>query len=142
LSPAPKSAILTADMRRFFRSRRLRGKWVSALTALVLLLAQLSVAAYACPAISPLTGGGAVAEHSVAPCADIDPEQTSLCMEHCKGQSAIDKVKLPIASPAVPSAVTLAVVDRYLVTPAPTARFHPTRITDPPLSIRFCVFRI
>jgi len=134
-------------MNRFFRSARLRAKWVSALSAFVLLFAQLSVAAYACPALSLLSGVDTVAEQSmpeqfVKPCADMDPEQPSLCTDHCKEQSAIDGVKLPVASPAVPSAFTLAVVNWYCVTPAPTASYYPTRITDPPLSIRFCVFRI
>jgi hypothetical protein len=100
------------------------------------------VAAYACPALSTLTGGQTVGERSVKPCADMDAKQTSLCKEHCKGQSAIDKVKMPITSPAVPSAWTLAAADRSFATPAPIAPFDPTRITDPPLSIRFCVFRI
>jgi hypothetical protein len=130
------------DMKRFFKSRRLRAKWVSASSALLLLFAQLSVAAYACPAFSTLAGAATVAEQSVKPCADMDPQQTSLCKEHCKGQSAIDKVKLPISSPAVPGALTSAVVIRYFATPAPIAPFNPTRIAAAPLSIRFCVLRI
>ncbi|MEO8628562.1 MAG: hypothetical protein ABI612_10745 [Betaproteobacteria bacterium] len=121
--------------------KRVQRAWISAISMFVLLFAQLSVAVYACPAGNKLNAIGAAAAHAVTPCADVDPQRTALCKEHCKGQTAVDHVQLPGVPPAVDTGITLQLVDIYRVIAPRVARIDLTRVTEPPPAIRFCVFR-
>ena len=128
-------------MRTPFRIKRVWLRWISATSVVLFLFAQLTVAAYACPAFSKLSTAGAMVGSMVKPCPDTDPQRTSLCKEHCKGQTAIDHVGLPDVPPAIDTGITLPFLDVYPVIADAVVRFDLTRVTEPPPSIRFCVFR-
>ena len=136
-------------MLRYSMFRSLTGKrrgWrrrMGAFTAVLLLSAQLGVAAYACPKLDSLSPSAAPATAGLAHehCADLDPQNPTLCKEHCKGQSGLQHAELPGLPPTMLGSlpVPLVAVPRSLL-PAKTAEFNLARITGPPLSILFCVF--
>ena len=144
LSPGSNSGILRYAMFRLFVGKR-RGwrRWISASTATLLLCAQLGVAAYACPRLDNLATSAAPAlvGQGHEPCIDLDPQNPTVCHEHCKGQSGVQHVELPGVPPAVLSSLIVPVVDvRQALLPAKTAELNIARLTGPPLSILFCVF--
>lgn len=117
--------------------------------ACVLLLAQFSIAAYACPAMA-MPDEASVAE-TVATSADngvadpLDASAPNLCAAHCQfGQQSADHAAATIVPAALPAALyTLpAATERDgLVGLAPR---HPPLQTaaPPPLAILHCCFRI
>jgi len=118
---------------------------ISAGAALVLLLAQLSVAAYACPDLGTSRSAGVMAmtEHCQDGGSVLDPQHPAVCHEQCKPQANVDyriqSVDLP---PAVPNGLIVALVNPQRVLSrvrnvAPGA----VRANGPPLSILFCVSR-
>ena len=71
-------------------------------------------------------------------------QQPSVCHEHCKDQAGVDQVQLP----GVPSSTVMAsnlvvpLFDAHRATaPVSWAGPDPARVTRPPPSILFCVFR-
>ena len=111
----------------------------------MLLLAQLSVAAYACPDLGTSRSAGAVTmtEHCHDGASVPDPQHPAVCHKQCKPQTKVDyriqSVGLP---PAVPNGLIVALVDPYCVLSriwnvAPDA----VRANGLPRSILFCVSR-
>jgi len=126
------------------RTRRVWRRRISALAAMTLLFAQISVAAYACPDLSKSAGAGAsmMAEQSQQPDAGHDAQHPSLCHEHCKAQVSVDHVQVAGVPPAMPNELVLPVVDaHHALLQVTYAEPDPTRVNSPPCSILFCVFR-
>lgn len=129
-------------------TRAFRRLLAKVLIAAVLFL-QLAVAAYACPGLSTHTDASpsaAMADEMQmdAGCAMVDEAQPNLCSQHCQQNSRVLDQSPPAA---VPVAVLplLAVVDSQLeplCAKSEAPREFLARATAPPLSIRFCVFRI
>lgn len=143
-------------MTRGFARRVARG------LALVLLSAQMAVAAYACPMLSPGAGAKAtvaassVGEHGMAAaasaanveCADMggitEPVAHNLCAEHCRQGHQSDHAP----SLTVPIALLTAL---YAVAPVPEPAMAPRPAASstralaaaaPPHAILHCCFRI
>jgi hypothetical protein len=129
--------------------------WICRLMVGVILFAQMSVAAYACP--SNMVSGNAPADAITAMGAMVDCEQMGegmgkhldqanpgLCAEHCHPTQQSDHTQVP----TVPAALLIALYTVALTVDAsrpdglaPTAdsRLH---AAPPPLSILHCCFRI
>ena len=129
--------------------------WICRLMVGVILFAQMSVAAYACP--SNMVSGNATADAITAMGAMVDCEQMGegmgrhldqanpgLCAEHCHPTQQSDHTQ----APTVPAALLIALYTVALTVDAsgpdglaPTAdsRLH---AVPPPLSILHCCFRI
>ncbi|RRS03494.1 hypothetical protein EIP75_14640 [Aquabacterium soli] len=129
--------------------------WICRLMVGVILFAQMSVAAYACP--SNMVSGNATADAITAMDAMVDCEQMGegmgrhldqanpgLCAEHCHPTQQSDHTQ----APTVPAALLIALYTVALTVDAsrpdglaPTAdsRLH---AAPPPLSILHCCFRI
>lgn len=126
---------------------------IAAIVAAVLLLAQLTVAAYACPWTSATARAAAVdaqdAQNPTPGCAEpmavLDPAAPNLCAEHGKfGQQS--------SGTSVPGAPPLLLTALYQVAPLPpraTPPPHPAAAsisalaaTSPPHAIAHCVMRI
>ncbi|CAH0349774.1 MAG: hypothetical protein Q7V20_19915 [Aquabacterium sp.] len=129
--------------------------WICRLMVGVILFAQMSVAAYACP--SNMVSGNATADAITAMGAMVDCEQMGegmgrhldqanpgLCAEHCHPTQQSDHTQ----APTVPAALLIALYTVALTVDAsrpdglaPTAdsRLH---AAPPPLSILHCCFRI
>ena len=129
-------------------------RFAAALVALVgVLFAQLAVAAYACPgqwgaqADAIVSATAMAEEHQAMPdCAEIDMEQPALCQAHARaGDQSLDKPQAPNVPPAVAILLVPAMQDPYVAhrpLAADTDTAFLTRVSDPPLSIRHCCFRI
>ncbi len=129
--------------------------WICRLMVGVILFAQMSVAAYACP--SNMVSGNATADAITAMGAMVDCEpmgegmgrhldqaNPGLCAEHCQPTQQSDHTQ----APTVPAALLIALYTVALTVDAsrpdglaPTAdsRLH---AAPPPLSILHCCFRI
>src|SRR5206468_61183 len=96
-----------------FKIKRAWLRRISALAAMALLFAQVSVAAYACPDLGKSAGAGAstMAEQNRQPDTGRDAQHPSLCHEHCKAQVSVDHVQVVGVPPAMPSGLVLPVVD-------------------------------
>ncbi len=130
------------------RTRALR-RSICRLLVGVLLFAQVTIAAYACPAMSTagvdqIEPGGAFPAMVVVPDASQDRALPNLCTEHCRYGQAVDLS----ATPAVPAAL---LVSLYEVPLAPesagraqplAARGDPSAAAPPPHAILHCCFRI
>ena len=115
--------------------RKLTG-WIA---VAAMLFAQLAVAAYACPAVSP--GKVPVTASAQAPCESMDMDQANLCRKHCHDAERSQGAPAPVVGFIPGFVVRLDVHIRSASTsPAPPpALFH---ATAPPLTIRNCCFRI
>jgi hypothetical protein len=137
-------SILTVRMSMSFKIKRAWLRRISALAAMALLFAQISVAAYACPDLtkSARAGASTMAEQGQRSDAGGDAQHPPLCHEHCKSQVSVDHVQVVGVPPAVPSGLVLAVVDVHRALLRVTyAAPDPARVNHPPCSILFCVFR-
>lgn len=125
---------------------------------LVLLLAQMAVAAYACPGLaSALAGGMQPGDTTVTPmtmsmpmvnCDDmagtVDPALPNLCAEHCKYGQQSDHA----ATLVVPAAVLIALYEAPLVPVAPApprasgAALSALVAASAPHAVLHCVYRI
>jgi hypothetical protein len=131
---------------------------IARLLACVLLLAQLAVAAYACPGLSSTTREATVAadgdETEVAAptmpgCSGmdgtaLDPDAANLCAEHCKAGQQSHEVPSGSVPPVALSALYQLHIEA-LSAPSPrpaAARIDALIAASPPLAILHCVFRI
>jgi len=132
-------------MATLFRMNRVWRRAISAGAATVLLLAQLSVAAYACPDLSMGSGAGAttMTEHCAQGGSVLDPQHPAVCHEQCKPHSSVDhRIQSPGLPPAVPTGLIVTWVDPYrFLSRARTAAPDAARANGPPRSILFCVSR-
>ena len=139
-----ESGILTVRMSMSFKMKRAWLRRISALAAMALLFAQISVAAYACPDLTKSAGAGAstMAEQAQQSDAGRAAQHPSLCHEHCKAQVNVDHVQIVGVPPAPPSGLVLSVVDtHHVLLRATYVEPDPARVTRAPCSILFCVFR-
>jgi hypothetical protein len=137
-------------------SQRLRVRLIG-LMSIALLFSQLAIAAYACPALgeSADTGAANVAAMAGMPCAEmmaagepLDPEQPTLCMQHCQFGSTshvvdhVPSVFAPVT--AFPALFTVSFDERLHL--ALRSWAEDDRLRDrPPLlahSIAHCCYRI
>lgn len=119
----------------------------------VMLLAQISIAAYACPGLASSMAMQSDSTAMPVDMADCDqmPEMTAsmdkalpnLCAEHCHQGHQSDQTQVP-ALPAV-ALISLYTVDQIVCTSElawPTlAQYVPLAAAPPPLSILHCCFR-
>ncbi|HUP29868.1 MAG TPA: hypothetical protein VM122_06820 [Usitatibacter sp.] len=108
-------------------------------TVIALLFAQLAVAAYACPELTP-QAAPAMSE-SASHCDQLDARLKNLCQKHCHG---VEQSQPGPATPAAFVAVPIAVWEPPrqalpIAHPGHPALFH---AISPPLTIRNCCFRI
>jgi hypothetical protein len=126
-----------------FGKKRDRRRWIGALAAVALLIAQIAVSAYACPDGTKTVklGAGSMTQHAGQPCAGLDADQPSLCNEHCKSQASAEAVQVPAMPPAMPSGLAVPAADFHRILPLSRyAAPDRDRPTIPPPSILFCVF--
>ena len=116
----------------------------------VFLLAQLAVAAYACPGLGQMTAPTAMAQAedpSAMPggCDQIDQDAANLCAEHCKfGQQSSDTGALPIVEAPVLS-LLYELVPEVKAAEVSWRPFSPAALAaaaSPPHAILHCVLRI
>ncbi|WP_425260005.1 hypothetical protein ACPOLB_03995 [Rubrivivax sp. RP6-9] len=133
-------------------SQRLRARVIGILS-MALLVSQIAVAAYACPAIGERAGSADAAAMAAMPCAEmmaagvpLDPEQPTLCMQHCQFGSTtqvVDHVPAVFAPvTAFPALFTVSVDARLEL--SSWAEAERLRDRPPPLahSIEHCCYRI
>lgn len=135
-------------MRKIFRTRLI------GLLSMAILFSQVAIAAYACPATSGEADTEAVSMAGM-PCAQmmaagvqLDPEQPTLCMQHCQFGSVsqvVDHVSMVfVAATALPSLLTVSVdegLDADLRSWAEKDRLR-DRPPQLPHSIAYCCYRI
>jgi hypothetical protein len=141
-------------------SKGLRVRLIGMLS-MALLFAQVAVAAYACPALGERadTGGADIAAMAGMPCAEmmaagepLDPEQPTLCMQHCQFGSTshvvdhVPSVFAPVT--AFPALFTVSFDERLHLALRSWAEDDRLRDRPPPLahsiahSIAHCCYRI
>lgn len=121
---------------------------------MALLFSQIAVAAYACPAIGE-RGSADAAAMAGMPCAEmmaagvpLDPEQPTLCLQHCQFGSTtqvVDHVPAVFAPvTAFPALFTVSVDGRMDLGLSSWAENERLRDRPPPLahSIAHCCYRI
>jgi hypothetical protein len=128
-----------------FRMKRVWRRGISAGAALVLMLAQLSVAAYACPDLGTSRSAGAVTmvEHCHGGGSVLDPQNPAVCHEQCKPQANVDyRIQAFDLPAALPTGLIVASFDAFHL---PRHSWNPARdfvrANGPPFSILFCVSR-
>lgn len=131
-------------------SFRRRPRLIIVLLALISLLSmQTALASYACPGTMEKVNEIAAMAEAGMPCAEsmslnMDDDQPSLCHAHCQAsQQSADTYELPplVALSALPALFTVPItapVYAGLQLQAPQLE----RMTDPPIAIRNCCFRI
>ena len=133
-------------------SQRLRAHVIGILS-IALLFSQIAVAAYACPAIGDRAGAADATAMAGMPCAEmmaagvpLDPQQPTLCMQHCQFGSTtqvVDHVPAVFAPvTAFPALFTVTGDERLELGLSSWAE----RLRDRPLplahSIAHCCYRI
>jgi hypothetical protein len=122
--------------------------------SIVLLFSQLAVAAYACPAMNgppanePATMAGMPCAEMMAAGEPLDPEQPTLCMQHCQFGSTshvgdhLPSVFAPVT--AFPALFTVSFDERLHLALRSWAEDDRVRDRPPPLahSIAHCCYRI
>jgi len=122
--------------------------------SMVILIAQVTIAAYACPAQTSADDAGAQ-DMAGMPCAEmmaagvaLDPEQPVLCMQHCQFGSTshvVDHVS-PVFVPAMalPALCNVSLDDGLDAVLSSWAEHERLRDRPPPLahSIAHCCYRI
>ena len=134
------------------RRQRIRARLIGILS-MALLFSQIAVASYACPAMGEQARSAEVAAMAGMPCAEmmaagvpLDPEQPTLCMQHCQFGSTtqvVDHVPAVFAPvTACPALFTLSVYARLEL--SSWAEAERLRDRPPPLahSIEHCCYRI
>ena len=122
--------------------------WVCRLMVGVILLAQMSIAAYACPGMASGNGQlGAIATTMVdcdQMAGQLDKANAGLCAEHCHPTQQSDHTQ----APTVPAMLMISLYTVALMVDAsapdglmPTADSR-LQAAPPPLSILHCCFRI
>lgn len=118
----------------------------------VLLFAQIAIAAYACPALSPAMAAETQMPASVAaPMPDcdgmgatMDPSAANLCAEHCKvGQQSDQASTLTVPAVLLSVLYTTALVTEPALPPRAAAASPSALVAaSPPHTILHCVYRI
>ena len=131
----------------------------------VVLMAQMAIAAYACPVLSTATAdaqtsarataqdqsdaaGAAVAMVSQGNCDDMvgamDPSSPNLCAEHCKvGQQSDHASTLNVPAAVLSALYVTPLVPETALPPRPAAATMSALVAaSPPHTILHCVFRI
>lgn len=135
-------------------SKVLRSRLIGILSV-ALVLSQIALAAYACPAVGERADSADMAAMAGMPCAQmmaaelpLDPEQPTLCMQHCQFGSTTQVVDhvLAVFAPvtAFPALFTVSGDERLEPGLSSWAEAERLRDRPPPLalSIANCCFRI
>jgi hypothetical protein len=135
-------------------SQRLRAHVIGILS-IALLFSQIAVAAYACPAIGERAGAADATAMAGMPCAEmmaagvpLDPQQPTLCMQHCQFGSTtqvVDHVPAVFAPvTAFPALFTVSGDERLELGLSSWVDHERLRNRPPPLahSIAHCCYRI
>ncbi len=122
---------------------------------MALLFSQIAVAAYACPAIGERAGFAEATAMAGMPCAEmmaagvpLDPQQPTLCMQHCQFGSTtqvVDHVPAVFAPvTAFPALFTVSGDERLELGLSSWVDHERLRYRPPPLahSIAHCCYRI
>lgn len=125
-------------------TRSLR-QWICKLMVGVILLAQMSIAAYACPGLGTSTGMSMDMPGCEQMAGPMDKAFPNLCAEHCHQGHQSDLTQPP-SLPAV-ALISLYTIDQASTDQAASSRlWHPEHVPlaapPPPLSILHCCFRI
>ena len=136
------------------RRQRIRVRLIGILS-MALLFSQFAVASYACPAMGERARSAEVAAMAGMPCAEmmaaglpLDPEQPTLCIQHCQFGSTtqvVDHVPAVFAPvTAFPALFTVSGDDRLDLGLRSWAEDERLRDRPPPLalSIAHCCYRI
>lgn len=119
-------------------------RFVTKLSVMALLSAQISVAAYVCP--RPGAETDLAAGIMTASSADSDIEQagkhSSLCHHHCDGNVALGHIEPPGLPPALFTALVVPLFEQHRALLAPRlAAVGGYRLAAVPLRLLFCVLR-
>lgn len=126
-------------------TRSLR-QWICKFMVGVILLAQMSIAAYACPRTSTAMSMDMVGCEQMAGSMDMDMDKAfpNLCAEHCHQGHQSDMTQVP-SLPAI-ALISLYTVTQATADQAPSRPWLPDHVPlaapPPPLSILHCCFRI
>jgi len=133
-------------------ARRTSLKRLATLVAGAVLLAQLAIAAYACPRLKSTATLGESAAGVAAPMpgcdqpmGTLDPDSPNLCAEHCKQGQQSDRASFGVALPPVllnPLYETPAVPVPVHAPSPPGAWLSALVAASPPHAIAHCVLRI
>ena len=136
------------------RRQRIRARLIGILS-MALLFSQIAVASYACPAMGEQARSAEVAAMAGMPCAEmmaagvpLDPEQPTLCMQHCQFGSTtqvVDHVPAVFAPvTAFPALFTVSGDERLELGLSSWVDHERLRNRPPPLahSIAHCCYRI
>lgn len=123
-------------------TRSLR-QWLCKLMAGVILLAQLSIAAYACPGLSTPTSMFMDMPGCEQMAAPMDKAFPNLCAEHCHQGHQSDLTQVP-SLPAI-ALISLYTVDQPTAEQVSSQPWRPDHVPlaapPPPLAILHCCFR-
>ena len=149
-----RSGTVCAIVSRVRFSKLLRVRLIGILSV-ALLLSQIALAAYACPAVGERADFADMAAMAGMPCAEmmaagvpLDPQQPTLCMQHCQFGSTtqvVDHVPAVFAPvTAFPALFTVSVDGRMDLGLSSWAENERLRDRPPPLahSIAHCCYRI
>ena len=124
-----------------------RSRFLGALVALVsMLFMQLAIAGYDCPGFNVgQTTEAAAMPMEMGGCEKMDLALPNLCHASAQGnQQSLDKPKLPHVHPFVPT-LTLVLEnlkDTYRPVAVQPETVVSSHVIPPPLSIRYCCFRL
>lgn len=121
---------------------------VAVIVAIIsVLYMQLAVASYACPGLNQeQMAVERVDMDDMAGCSGMDTEQPSLCYAAAQtGKQSLDKPHAPGVAPFIPTGFAALIYwsEAFNVfAPDRDGSLTLTRVTEPPLAIRNCCFRI
>lgn len=124
---------------------RIRKRFIALLGIAALVLAQLGVAAHACPKLAAIEAAAPVeiaADHAAMPCDDMELAGSPLCQQHCNGSDSAQNSLACVPALPVPAFIIVAASLPQVVhasMPADPALVH---ATSPRPTIRNCCFRI
>lgn len=126
-----------------------RSRFFGALVALVsMLFMQLAIAGYVCPNsnVGPAAAETVAMPMDMVGCEKMDPILPNLCHASAQGDhQSLDKPKLPHVQPFVPNVLTLVLQnpeEAYRPVSAQPDTVVSSHAASPPLSIRYCCFRL
>ena len=126
-------------------------RWICLLVASVMLLAQMNIAAYACPGMGMGMGMGMGSAHAnaMANCEQMADHtvgsKNQLCAEHCHPTQQSDHTQVPsLPLMLLIGLYTVPSLDSVLprLWPAQAALDSRLEAAPPPLSIQHCCFRL
>jgi hypothetical protein len=107
----------------------------------VLVFAQMTIAAYACPSLTNVVTVNTVAV-AMPDCEQVDTDAAQLCLEHCRfGQQSADHSPSPAPLPALLTPLYSLPAAPDAAAGLPLAPGAPLAAVDPPHAILHCCLR-